>query len=163
MNKEQGPPPVDALEDLLNTDDRYRGVDHLRRAGIAERMAVRLGLEPMTVDPEELIRLRDALRSLVDGPADAALAELAAANPLRISFDDDTVRLVGATPTGHVLALVERAAASGAWARLSVCRNPACRWVYYDGSKNRSGRWCSTECSHVMRSRAYRARHAAGG
>ncbi|WP_210767789.1 CGNR zinc finger domain-containing protein [Cellulomonas humilata] len=43
--------------------------------------------------------------------------------------------------------------------RLKACANPDCQWVYYDGSRNRSGRWCSmTECGDVMKARAYRQR-----
>lgn len=165
MNKSQGPAPVDALEDLLNSDDRFHGVDRLRLPGGAERLAERLGLEGAPISADELVRVRDALRSLVAGPRDdAALTALTARHPLRLAFDDGAgVRLTAETPVGRVLSLVAQAAASGTWARLGVCRNPGCQWIYYDGSKNRSGRWCSTECSHVMRSRAYRARHASRG
>ena len=161
MNKTQGPPPLDALEDLLNSDDRFHGVEHLDRTEGVHRINARLGLAPGALGAGELVRLRDALRSLIADPVDGAtLTELAATNPLRLSFEDDDVRLVADTAVGHVLSLVHRAAASGTWERLGVCRNPECQWIYYDASKNRSGRWCSTECSHVMRSRAYRARHA---
>ena len=58
-----------------------------------------------------------------------------------------------------LLAEVHRAHAAGEWARLKACANPDCQWVYYDGSRNRSGRWCSmNECGDVMKARAYRRR-----
>ncbi len=58
-----------------------------------------------------------------------------------------------------LLADVYRAQGSGEWARLKACANPDCQWIYYDGSRNRSGRWCSmNECGEVMKSRAPRQR-----
>jgi predicted RNA-binding Zn ribbon-like protein len=47
----------------------------------------------------------------------------------------------------------------GGWARLRACRNPGCRWVFYDHSPNASGVWCSTgACGGRMKARAYRRR-----
>ena len=31
----------------------------------------------------------------------------------------------------------------GHWQRMKACRNPQCRWVFYDHSRNRTGTWCS--------------------
>jgi predicted RNA-binding Zn ribbon-like protein len=43
--------------------------------------------------------------------------------------------------------------------RLRVCENDLCRWAYFDESKNRSRRWCSSSvCGNVMRGRRYRQR-----
>ena len=37
--------------------------------------------------------------------------------------------------------------------------NPDCRWAFYDGSKNRSGRWCDmASCGNRMKARAFRER-----
>ena len=161
MIKTQGPPPLDLVEDLLNTDDRFHGVDLLTHAKGISRVASHLGVRNDFGDGAELAQLRDALRAHVVGDGDvSALTELAAEHPLRLKFTDDDVRVVGDTPLAQILALVQRAATAGSWARLRSCRNPGCGWIYYDASKNSSGRWCSTECSHVMRSRAYRARQA---
>jgi predicted RNA-binding Zn ribbon-like protein len=43
--------------------------------------------------------------------------------------------------------------------RLRVCENDLCRWAYFDESKNRSRRWCSSSvCGNVMRGRRFRER-----
>lgn len=42
--------------------------------------------------------------------------------------------------------------------RIKLCENPACRWVYYDESKNSSRRWCDEPCANIMRVRRFRER-----
>lgn len=43
--------------------------------------------------------------------------------------------------------------------RIKACGNEHCRWAFYDGSRNRSRRWCdSSECGNVMKARAFRQR-----
>lgn len=156
--KEHGPPPLDRLEDLLNTDDRFHGADLLRDPERYDRVLAHLGLTDVGA-PDDLIDLRDALRTFVVGEPDAdALNAVAARHPLRLAADADGLGVRGEDGVAQVVALVHEAVTAGTWARLRSCRNPACGWIYYDSSKNGSGRWCSTECSHVMRSRAYRAR-----
>ena len=44
---------------------------------------------------------------------------------------------------GAVLTLIAEAMRDGHWQRMKACRNPACRWVFYDHSRNRTGIWCS--------------------
>ncbi|MGH3665303.1 MAG: CGNR zinc finger domain-containing protein [Egibacteraceae bacterium] len=47
----------------------------------------------------------------------------------------------------------------GTWARLKSCANDSCRWLFYDRSKNRSGKWCTMNvCGDILNARAYRAR-----
>ena len=51
------------------------------------------------------------------------------------------------------------AAATGALARLKICHAPDCQFVYYDRSRSRTSRWCSTEiCGNRMKTRRYRGR-----
>ncbi|HYH51840.1 MAG TPA: CGNR zinc finger domain-containing protein, partial [Acidimicrobiia bacterium] len=41
-----------------------------------------------------------------------------------------------------------------------VCRQPDCRWAYYDESRNRSRTWCSMEsCGNRAKARSFRQRH----
>ncbi|GHS87883.1 hypothetical protein AGMMS50218_10700 [Actinomycetota bacterium] len=141
------PPGVERLRALLNTDDRFHGVDHLRGRG-----------------PQPLTELRDALRAYLTAHDGAALAQVAAAHPLVLAVDGG-LRLVPvadepvAAAVGALLAELHAAQASGEWLRLKACANPDCQWVYYDASRNRSGRWCSMgECGDVMKARAYRLR-----
>ncbi|WP_222848185.1 CGNR zinc finger domain-containing protein [Cellulosimicrobium cellulans] len=150
------PDATEGLRALLNTDDRFHGVDPLRGSG-----------------PAALVEARDVLRGYLGGGEPAALAALAARYPLVVAPGDPgtaALTLVPAPGAGPdaalvagVLAALHRAVAAGEWARLKACANPDCQWVYHDGSRNRSGRWCSMgECGDVMKARAYRRRARAG-
>jgi predicted RNA-binding Zn ribbon-like protein len=60
---------------------------------------------------------------------------------------------------GGVLAAVYAGMEDGTWERLKTCANVGCGWVFYDRSKNRSGRWCSMDvCGNRAKTRAYRRR-----
>jgi predicted RNA-binding Zn ribbon-like protein len=64
---------------------------------------------------------------------------------------------------GRLLAAIASATADGTWARLKICRNDACRWSFYDASRNRSGHWCSMAvCGNRMKGRAFRQRQGEG-
>lgn len=54
--------------------------------------------------------------------------------------------------------------AGGEPARIKICRNRDCLWVFYDRSKNRSRRWCegNTGCGDLMKVRRFRAKHRRG-
>jgi hypothetical protein len=138
------PPGIERVRALLNTDDRYNGVD---------RLAVGA--------PPEIVALRGALRAyLVDGDA-TAVDRLAEAHPVVVAFAADGSRLQapGGDVVAGMLAEVHEAHRTGEWQRLKACGNPGCQWVFYDSSRNRSGRWCAmSECGDVMKARAYRAR-----
>jgi predicted RNA-binding Zn ribbon-like protein len=138
------PASLERIRALLNTDDRFHRVDRL--AG----------------GPPALRSLRDAARGYLSSGDAAGLDALAAGHPLVVTFGTGTVTLAPAgadTLTAGLLAELHAAHATGEWARLKTCANPDCQWVFYDGSRNRSGRWCSmTECGDVMKARAYRRR-----
>ena len=63
---------------------------------------------------------------------------------------------------GRLLGITFLAQLDGSWDRLRGCANPTCRSVFWDRSKNRSGRWCSMSvCGNQAKVRAYRERTAA--
>ena len=63
-------------------------------------------------------------------------------------------------PIGELLINVTGSMAAGTWNRLKICANQACQEAFFDGSRNRSGRWCSmAKCGNRMKGRAYRERH----
>jgi CGNR zinc finger protein len=63
---------------------------------------------------------------------------------------------------GHVLAVAFLADLDGSWKRFRECGSPDCRSVFYDRSKNHSGRWCTmAECGNRAKVRAYRERERA--
>ena len=137
------PEPLERVRALLNTDDRFHGTDRLVGA------------------PAGLVSFRDVLRRYLESGDAAELDTLAATRPLVVTFGDGPALLPAGVDDGvaGLLADVHRAHTAGEWSRLKACANPECQWIYYDGSRNRSGRWCSmNECGDVMKARAYRRR-----
>lgn len=147
------PQPLEVVRGLLNTDDRFHGVDRLADG------------------PVELVAFRDAARTYLTAGDTGALEVLAARHPLTVTFgagaDGTSVaRLTPAPGADELVAAVARlfavvceAHTAGTWHRLKTCSNPACQWVFYDASRNRSGRWCAMgECGDVIKARAYRQR-----
>jgi predicted RNA-binding Zn ribbon-like protein len=59
----------------------------------------------------------------------------------------------------RLLSDIAAAQLDGTWDRLKVCPRDVCRWAFYDGSKNRSGRWCTMAlCGSRAKSARLRAR-----
>jgi hypothetical protein len=65
---------------------------------------------------------------------------------------------------GRILAAAFLAQLDGTWERLKECSDDTCTSVFYDRSKNHSGKWCSMQsCGNRNKVRAWRARQHAGG
>jgi predicted RNA-binding Zn ribbon-like protein len=124
-------------------------------------------------DLKHAIAVREAIRGVIGAgrggtvyPLDVAtLNEAAVASRLRVRFGPDgKARLepeadgvVGAM--GRLVAAVYAAMAEEDWARLKLCGEPACRWVFYDRSRNHSSRWCSmASCGNRQKARRFRER-----
>ncbi len=125
-----------------------------------------------------LVGFREGLRGLLlahngepGGKAGAeTLNELAASVTLSVRFGmEGEPRLMPAAEAGdlvgevagRVLVAVVLSAAEGTWSRLKACRNEGCLWAFYDGSKNRSGSWCTMDvCGARAKMRAYRRRRS---
>lgn len=155
-----------ARRELLATPGRLR--DWLAGQGLLDDPGARVG----AADLERARELRDGLRAwlrarqgLGHDPGEVARArELLGRLRLRVGLDGGTCAL---EPAGdQVAAALERlaadlatAAATGTLARLKVCAAPDCQFVYYDHSRSRTSRWCSTEvCGNRMKTRRYRGR-----
>lgn len=131
------------------------------------------------VSDEDLTWVRsiwDAMRTKVlenmGAPPDEAASETlnAAAREtgLRVCFGcDDDDRLHPDSPgvrgaVGRLLGVAFLAQLEGTWDRFRLCDDPGCRTVFYDRSKNHSGRWCSMRsCGNRAKVRAFRERRAA--
>jgi len=144
---------------------------------------------PVTADEHDrTVRIREGLRELIGansagsaagdhahgsraarratgGLALADLAGLARRLPLVLDVDGGQPRLLplsrgtADTVLATLLAAVAESVASGSWERLKICRNPDCRWAYYDRSRNRSRAWCSMAlCGNRAKARAFRSR-----
>jgi len=60
---------------------------------------------------------------------------------------------------GRLLELVFLAEMDGSWRRLKECGDETCRGVFYDRSRNHSGRWCTmSTCGNRNKVRAFRER-----
>lgn len=137
---------------LLPDDERPSDEDLGWAAGVLEalrsRVSENMGAEP---DPEAIGVLNRALE-------EAGLAP---------RFGDDAVfrtRRGGVRgAVGRLLGIALLAQLDSSWERFKECSSPTCRGVFWDRSKNRSGRWCSmSQCGNRAKVRAYRTRERAG-
>ncbi|GAB2686090.1 CGNR zinc finger domain-containing protein [Nocardia thraciensis] len=169
------PPPLRWVEDLINTRSLVYGTDDLADAGALRRWLVERDLlaadRPVRdADLRRAVRVREGLRALLIGREDPGadigdLDDLARELPLVMRSVAGAARLVPRDPESadaalaRLLAIVVTATADGTWDRLKACRNPDCRWAYYDHSRNRSRTWCSMEtCGNRAKVRAFRRR-----
>jgi predicted RNA-binding Zn ribbon-like protein len=107
-------------------------------------------------------RVGENLGSERDPEAVRVLDDAARRAGLSVRFGSE-----GLTPTtdgvrgavGRILAIAFLAELDGSWGRFKVCSGEDCRSVFWDRSKNRSGRWCTMkDCGNRAKVRAYRAR-----
>jgi predicted RNA-binding Zn ribbon-like protein len=165
------------LQAFINSNDIEEAHDELASPERLQHWLRRQRLAPAgaavsEADRRWTISVREALRDLIDArdaggesrPAAGVLDAAAKAAGLTLTFGPDGAswRPTGdgvRAAVGRILADLPLAVASGDWRRLKTCRNDACRWVFYDASRNRSGRWCSMAiCGNRMKARAHRAR-----
>jgi predicted RNA-binding Zn ribbon-like protein len=174
------PAPDEALhllQDFVNTNDIEGGQDDV---GTPERlhrwlMDRSLALPTDSVAEAEVrrtVQIREGLRALgranngepLDRTQLAALNRAATGIPLVVGVQRDDWSLQPAAGgvdglLGSIMATVARSMADGRWSRMKACRNDACRWLFYDQSRNRSGTWCSMAiCGSRAKARAYRSR-----
>lgn len=182
MESPATPHPLSLIEEFINT--RGPDADELStrqqlQAWLAGRELAPAGA---TVDEAELARatsVREGLRALiaennappVDSPrpdgldphARSDLAGLVAELPLVLDIGGPAPRLVPRPGLSVVdaalatlVAAVPPAVADGTWTRLKACREPSCRWAFYDHSRNRSRSWCSMGlCGNRAKGRAF--------
>ncbi|MBB6347879.1 CGNR zinc finger domain-containing protein [Nonomuraea muscovyensis] len=174
------PMPLRVIEEFVNT--RRRDGDEI---GTPQQLAQWLhtrGLMPGDADVnaeqrDRAERVREGLRALIaennaepiasprpDGLNPAARAELAdLARDLPLTLDVTVLppRLVARARVpvdaalARLLAVVAEAVAADTWTRLKACREPSCRWAFYDYSRNRRRTWCSMDiCGNRAKARA---------
>jgi predicted RNA-binding Zn ribbon-like protein len=170
------PPSLRIIQQFVNTwnHDLPADWDRLGSTEGAATWLVDHGLLPPSSalaerDRRKLIRLREALRSLLltkqgippDPQALRNLNDLTV--PLDVLFDIRGASYLRPTGhgvqgvIGHLLSAVHETSVEGSWSRLKGCRQ--CGWAFYDRSKNRSGSWCSMSiCGNRSKNRSYRQR-----
>lgn len=172
------PAALARIEAFVNTLEVETGEDELDGPEALGPWLVAHGLieAGATIDDADLARarsVRESIRELLAAnaghdadPATVGVLDAAADRaPLVVRFTvDGRAGLVPATggldaAFATLFADIAAAIVDGSWSRLKACRNEDCRWAYYDGSKNRSGRWCAmATCGNRMKGRAYRRR-----
>ncbi len=123
-------------------------------------------------DFRRAIEVRETLRALLvtrDGEAasDTArrLDQATAAATIRVRFatggrarfEPAADGLDGAL--GCLCGIVAAAQFEGTWLRMKTCVGKSCHAVFFDFSKNHSGKWCSPQCNSRSTSLAYRRRN----
>ena len=154
----------DANVDLL--DDPVEGPLWLREVGLANGTEVDLG---RAQEVRECIRALLVSNGSGDPLASAALVPLRAlaeAAALRVVVrDDGSIDVHAGESDGAALAsllvIMRDAQRDGTWSRLKACRNPDCRWAYYDRSHASRGAWCDMAvCGNRMKNRSLRSRRS---
>jgi predicted RNA-binding Zn ribbon-like protein len=169
--KERVPGAARLLRDFVNTvewqeDEEAWSSPSDLAAWLRENVGEPVG-ELGDVDLVLARRIREGLREILLTHAGhealpgavADLNEAMASVPLRLAFDEvGRATLSGAQSGAGVLApiviAIDAARADGSWTRLKACSRDSCRWAYWDGSRNRSGRWCAMEgCGNYIKMR----------
>lgn len=173
------PPPLDLVQAFVNTEIPVWAIDEIATPeALADWLRSRDLLSGgAVVDADAFVRaraLRHVVRELAErntrgaAPDESLRAELAAiAAQTQVSFGLDERGDVTLQPAADgvngalasILSRVFEAQASGVWRRLKSCPGPHCGWLFYDGSRNASSRWCSMSiCGNRTKTAAYRRR-----
>jgi predicted RNA-binding Zn ribbon-like protein len=170
---------VGLVQAFVNTVDLQDGPEELSDPNTLKAWLVAKGLldgsQPVDAsDLKHAIALREAIRSVIGAnsgskvyPVEiATLNEAAAASGLRMRFGADGTPKLEPEATGVVAAMGRIVAAMYAamegedWRRLKLCSSQACRWVFYDRSKNHSSRWCTmASCGNREKARRFRSQN----
>jgi predicted RNA-binding Zn ribbon-like protein len=157
-NRPPAPGNLRLVQLFVNTLDIENGVEELRTP---DALRAALPLRPREpLDDADLAHglvVREALRELLlanngggfSPESRSVLERAAAAAHLTLELGrDGSAELVPRAggvdgAIGRVLAAVYGSMADGSWARLKACPREVCHWVFYDASRNRSGKWCA--------------------
>ena len=137
--------------------------DRVAEADVARTLTVREGLR-------QLIAAQDQTSPPPDRKVRRSLDRAAAGSSFELRFATDGLRLMAAgerpldRALGTLLAIAAVAMLDGSWSRFKSCPGHHCGWVFYDRSRNNSGRWCSmTVCGGREKARAHYRRHRTRG
>ena len=180
-DRSPAPAPLRLVQSFVNTLDIENGVEELTDPEELRRTLVRLGVldprhGPLTeADLRTGLEAREALREhalanngVPAGPsALRCLERVAERADYTLRLDGGQARLDAAASgidgaLGRVLAVVHESMAAGTWWRLKGCPRDVCHWLFYDRSRNGSGKWCAMSvCGNRTNTKAYRRRTAA--
>lgn len=160
--------------DFANTLGLDPPADELSDLAVAEAWLEQRGLPSGLTGEADLARLREfraALRSVLEANGGGGASKAAWEQVQPFARSATLYMVPGVTPglvpagsglqatVGALLAASYDAVRAGSWTRLKLCREPACRWAFYDQSKNGSGAWCSMRvCGNRNKARRRRER-----
>lgn len=165
---------ITTILSFLNTLNLVAGRDAFRdHESMSEWLSGRGLLQDPSLDEIALAaEVREAVRDLLhagNAPSYASrevLERAAGMAQVSLRFESGGAA-IRSTGTGADRAIAEflvavySAMADGTWDRIRVCRNPECRWAFFDQSRNRTRIWCSMdECGNKMKARRFRRRGA---
>lgn len=170
------PGKLELVQAFVNTAPIDRQADTLANPAALGRWLSRRGLLPAgsetvsAVDLNRALEIRAALRSLLmaknrgnlDAEAAARLEQVAGAAHCGLRYDDGGP--TGFAPSGTsldgaigvILAAFVVARDTAHWPHFRLCARAGCRRAFYDASRSRTGRWCTSRCGNRARGAAYR-------
>jgi len=172
------PMPLLVVQSFVNTREADSGIDILADPGSAHRWLRDAGLLGDAPEADLVVArdLREAIRALLvhngGGPAVddstlhalGAFAETSRLRPVILAGGSIELRPDAAAGTdglAHLLLVIRDAQRDGTWPRLKACRNPDCRWAYYDRSHAGRGAWCDMAvCGNRIKNRNLRSRRS---
>jgi predicted RNA-binding Zn ribbon-like protein len=178
--RKPAPAPLLLVQSFVNTRDLDLGTDLLAGPGPASEWLHQSGLlapedTAGDVDLRTARAAREGIRALLirngGGPEPGAddlrsltavtrqtKLALAVGPAGQVELEPETPgRLAGGL--ARILLIIRDAQHDGTWARLKTCRNPDCRWAFYDRSHTRQGAWCDMAvCGNLIKNRNLRAR-----
>ena len=143
----------EGTEELASPDDLARWLAAARlvpKGTVASGRDLRLAHQLRTALRDDLLASADPGGGAAERASlDAACREL----PLHVVADVGLAPAVTGLRAGLTAIVVAAATARirGTWARLKVCPADGCRFAFYDTSRGRSRRWCSTEVCGAKR------------
>ena len=177
--RQDAPGRLELVRGFVNSLDLEEGTDAFTtRTGLRDWLhtAGLITTRDRVTDPDRTraVELREAIRTFATVNTDGATPDPAAVAVLNHTTQDAAVTLTfdtegaptltgtaggAAAALGTLAAIIAVACVEGTWQRMRVCPNPDCQWMFYDHSKNRSGRWCQmAECGNRAKVAAYRDR-----
>jgi predicted RNA-binding Zn ribbon-like protein len=178
MSDREAPGELGLIQAFVNTVDLGDGPEEFTNPNTFQSWLVARGLleagEPVAAaDLKNGIAVREAVRATIGVnsgypvyPVDVAtLNQAASASRLRLRFGPDgrsrlepeATGVVGAI--GRIVAALDASVRDETWPLLKLCGDPACRWAFYDQSRNHSSRWCDMKsCGNRQKARRFRSR-----
>ena len=180
-NRAWAPEPLRLVQAFVNTLDVENDVEELSSPAALEHVLAEIGAPTEGGPPlgaralANALRAREAFRALALANSGVPVEEhhletlerVADAARFTVRFERSGARLVPQARgldgvLGRMLAIVHEGTTDGTWWRLKACPRDVCHWVFYDRSRNGSGKWCSMSvCGNRINTKTYRRRAAA--